>query len=36
MYRSVGQLDWISQQLAAWWPANFTRFALPEPSVQGR
>ena len=36
MYRSVAQLDLLSNLLAAWFPAYFKRFALPEPSVQGR
>ena len=36
MYRSVGQLDSLSNLLATWFPAYFTRFTLPEPSVQGR
>ncbi len=36
MYRSVGQLDSLSQLLASWFPGYFMRFALPEPSVQGR
>ena len=36
MYRSVAQLDSLSNLLAAWFPAYFMRFALPEPSVQGR
>ena len=36
MYRSVAQLDSLSNLLAAWFPAYFKRFALPEPSVQGR
>jgi murein tripeptide amidase MpaA len=36
MYRSVAQLDSLSHLLAAWFPTYFTRFALPEPSVQGR
>ena len=36
MYRSVAQLDLLSNLLAAWFPSYFTRFALPEPSVQGR
>jgi murein tripeptide amidase MpaA len=36
MYRSVAQLDSLSSLLATWFPAYFTRFALPEPSVEGR
>ena len=36
MYRSVAQLDSLSDLLAAWFPAYFMRFALPEPSVEGR
>ena len=36
MYRSVAQLDSLSNLLATWFPSYFTRFALPEPSVQGR
>jgi murein tripeptide amidase MpaA len=36
MYLSVAALDSLSSQLAAWFPHYFTRFALPEPSVQGR
>ena len=36
MYRSVAQLDSLSNLLGAWFPAYFMRFALPEPSVQGR
>ena len=36
MYRSVAQLDLLSNLLAAWFPSYFMRFALPEPSVQGR
>jgi murein tripeptide amidase MpaA len=36
MYRTVFQLDSLSNLLATWFPAYFTRFALPEPSVQGR
>jgi murein tripeptide amidase MpaA len=36
MYRSVAQLDSLSNLLAAWFPTYFMRFALPEPSVQGR
>ena len=34
MYRSVAQLDLLSNLLAAWFPTYFTRFALPEPSVR--
>ena len=36
MYRTVAQLDSISNQLATQFPGYFTRFALPEASVQGR
>ena len=36
MYRSVAQLDSLSNLLAAWFPTYFVRFALPEPSVHGR
>ncbi|MFL5919845.1 MAG: M14 family zinc carboxypeptidase [Gaiellaceae bacterium] len=36
MYRSVAQLDSLSNLLAAWFPTYFMRFALPEPSVEGR
>jgi murein tripeptide amidase MpaA len=36
MYRNVAQLDSLSNLLAAWFPAYFMRFPLPEPSVQGR
>ena len=36
MYRSVAQLDSLSNLLATWFPSYFMRFALPEPSVQGR
>jgi Zinc carboxypeptidase len=36
MYRSVAQLDSLSNLLAAWFPSYFVRFALPEPSVEGR
>ena len=36
MYRTVAQLDSLSNLLAAWFPGYFTRFALPEASVQGR
>src|SRR3954447_4221495 len=36
MYRSVAQLDSLSGLLAGWFPGFFTRFPLPEPSVQGR
>lgn len=36
MYRTVAQLDSLSSLLASWFPGYFTRFALPEPSVQGR
>ena len=36
MYRTVAQLDSLSNLLATWFPGYFTRFALPEASVQGR
>jgi hypothetical protein len=36
MYRSVAQLDSLSNLRATWFPGYFMRFALPEPSVQGR
>ena len=36
MYRTVAQLDSLSNLLATWFPAYFTRFSLPEASVQGR
>ncbi|HET8741253.1 MAG TPA: M14 family zinc carboxypeptidase [Gaiella sp.] len=36
MYRSVAQLDSLAQLLSTWFPGYFTRFALPEPSVEGR
>lgn len=36
MYRSVAQLDALSNLLASWFPGYFMRFALPEPSVEGR
>jgi hypothetical protein len=36
MYRSVAQLDLLSNELATRHPSYFTRFALPEPSVEGR
>ena len=36
MYRSVAQLDSLSNLLASWFPSYFMRFPLPEPSVQGR
>ena len=36
MYRSVAQLDLLSQPARSLVPGYFTRFALPEPSVQGR
>jgi murein tripeptide amidase MpaA len=36
MYRSVAQLDSLTSLLATWFPTYFTRFALPEHSVQGR
>ncbi len=36
MYRTVAQLDSLSNLVATWFPGYFTRFALPEASVQGR
>ncbi len=36
MYRTVAQLDSLSNQLATQFPGYFTRFTLPEASVQGR
>jgi murein tripeptide amidase MpaA len=36
MYRTVAQLDSLSSLLATWFPTYFTRFQLPEVSVQGR
>jgi murein tripeptide amidase MpaA len=36
MYRTVEQLDSLSNLLATWFPGYFTRLALPEASVQGR
>ncbi len=36
MYRTVAQLDSLSNLLATWYPSYFTRLQLPEPSVQGR
>lgn len=36
MYRTVAQLDSLSDLLATWFPAYFTRIQLPEASVQGR
>lgn len=36
MYRTVAQLDSLTKTLAAWFPENFTRLKLPEPSVEGR
>ena len=36
MYRTVAQLDSLSSLLATWFPAYFTRFSLPEASVEGR
>lgn len=36
MYRTVAQLDSIGSLLATWFPAYFTRIALPEQSVEGR
>ena len=34
MYRTVAQLDSLTQLLASWFPAYFTRILLPEPSVR--
>jgi murein tripeptide amidase MpaA len=36
MYRTVAQLDALTQLLASWFPGYFTRVQLPETSVQGR
>ncbi|MGW9183914.1 M14 family zinc carboxypeptidase [Agromyces sp. NPDC055661] len=36
MYRTVAQLDSLTQLLATWFPDFFTRIQLPEASVQGR
>lgn len=36
MYRTVAQLDSLSSLLASWFPTYFTRFQLPQTSVQGR
>ena len=36
MYRTVAQLDSLTDLLATWFPTYFTRIRLPEPSVQGR
>ena len=36
MYRTVAQLDSLTQLLATWFPDYFTRIQLPEASVQGR
>lgn len=36
MYRSAEQLAVLMRQLARWFPNYFTRFELPEPSVEGR
>jgi murein tripeptide amidase MpaA len=36
MYRTIAQLDAVTDLLAKWFPQFFTRFQLPEASVQGR
>jgi len=36
MYRTVTQLDALTQLMAAWFPQFFTRIQLPEPSFEGR
>jgi murein tripeptide amidase MpaA len=36
MYRTVMQLDLLTNLLATWFPGYFTRIQLPETSVQGR
>lgn len=36
MYRTVAQIDSLSSLLASWFPTYFTRFQLPEASVEGR
>ena len=36
MYRTVAQLDQLTQQLAQTFPQQCTRIQLPEASVQGR
>jgi murein tripeptide amidase MpaA len=36
MYRTVAQLDQLTGLLAQFFPQLCTRFALPEPSVEGR
>lgn len=36
MYRTVAQLDGAMSFLSGFWPSYFTRFTLPENSIQGR
>jgi murein tripeptide amidase MpaA len=36
MYRTVAQLDNLTAALAGWFPGYFTRFRLPNDSIQGR
>jgi murein tripeptide amidase MpaA len=36
MYRTVAQLDLLTQLLAQFFPQLVTRFELPEPSIEGR
>ena len=36
MYRTAAQIESTMQLLAAWFPQYFTRFLLPETSVEGR
>ena len=36
MYRTVTQLDALTRFLATWFPGQFTRVQLPEPSIEGR
>jgi len=36
MYRTVAQLDTLTQLMAAWFPQFFTRVQLPEASIEGR
>ncbi len=36
MYRTIAQLDSITNLLATWFPQVFTRVQLPEASVEGR
>ena len=36
MYRTIAQLDLVTQQLAQSFPQQCTRIQLPEASVQGR